>query len=574
LAFVLLAVLLFRKAWSAPGGTWIGLGGDPPLHMWFLRWTPWALGHGMNPLFTHHINAPDGVNLMWNTAEPLTALVMAPVTLLIGVIPAYNVVITLAVALSGWCFYLFIRRHVTHELAAVVGGLLYGFSPYMIGQALTHSNLVQAYIPPLLCIVAEDILVHQRRSSRASGALLGGLLAAQLFITEELVVYEVLALSVGALVLAASHWRDVRPRVPHVLRSLGAGVVVAALIVGGPLAFQFFGPRHPTHGVVFPPEALSADVLSFVVPSDLQQVRPSWSHSVTDKFSNSCCIDEQGSYVGLPLLVLLIVTAARAWRRDLVKVAAVVGVCFLVLALGPHLHVGGVSTSTSMPRKLFDHVRLLQSVQPVRLMLVAWLAAAALLAVFADAVLRRRHHAPMAVAGAAAGLLALVPVLPTFRFPATEANVPKFFTSAAVARVPRDSVVLVSPFARDPSTSEPMLWQAEARFRFRMPDGYILGPDANRTFITLPERTPLSEALAVPQRGEQAPPLTPELRQTYGYDLDRWGVTSVLVGRQLYEEDVRAFMTELLGRSPERVDGVWLWRHVDGRQVASAAGAG
>jgi hypothetical protein len=31
-------------------------------------------------------------------------------------------------------------------------------------------------------------------------------------------------------------------------------------------------------------------------------------------------------------------------------------------------------------------------------------------------------------------------------------------------------------------------------------------------------------------------------------------------------------MTELLGRGPERVDGVWLWRDVDGRQVASAAG--
>jgi hypothetical protein len=107
-----------------------------------------------------------------------------------------------------------------------------------------------------------------------------------------------------------------------------------------------------------------------------------------------------------------------------------------------------------------------------------------------------------------------------------------------------------------------------------MPDGYILGPDADRAFITLPERTPLSEALAVPQRGEQTPPLTPELRAAYGSDLIRWDVTSVIVGRQLYEDNVRAFVTELLGRPPQQVEGVWLWRGVDGRRVASAAAPG
>jgi hypothetical protein len=39
--------------------------------MWFLRWMPFALEHGYDLLVTHHLNYPDGVNLMWNTSLPL-----------------------------------------------------------------------------------------------------------------------------------------------------------------------------------------------------------------------------------------------------------------------------------------------------------------------------------------------------------------------------------------------------------------------------------------------------------------------------------------------------------------------
>jgi hypothetical protein len=568
--FVALAVALFRRAWAAPTDAWVGTPGDPALHMWFLKWTPWALTHGANPLFSKYIDLPDGVNMMWNTFEPLTALVVSPVTFLVGLVAAYNVVITMAVALSGWCFYLFVRRHTTHETAAVAGGLLYGFSPFVVSQALTHSNLVQVYLPPLLLIVAEEILVRQRRSYLVDGAFLGVLLAAQVFVSEELLVYEVLVLSLGALVLAIVHRDQVRERAPHVVRSVAAGAVVAVVLAGGPLAFQFFGPERVTHGAALPPEARSSDLLSFVVPTELQQVHPAWAKTVTDKFTDACCIDEWGSYMGAPLLGLLVVTTALAWRRDVVKLAAVVGAVFVVLSMGPHLHVGGLVTSTPMPYHLFEHVPVLHNVQPRRLMVVGWMAAATLLAVFVDAVMRRRRRPTVAVAGALALLVALVPLLPTFRFPATKVDLPPFFTSDAVVRlVPRDSVVLVAPFARDPSTSAPMLWQAEADFRYRMPDGYVLGPDADGAFTTLPDRTPLSEALQARQRGEPGPPFTPETRAAYAADLARWGVTIVIVGPHLNEANTTSFVTELLGRPPQRVGGVWLWRGVDAIEVAA-----
>src|SRR5919198_1024068 len=60
-----LAVLVFKTAWTAPGTKMIsGGGGDAGLLLWFLRWTPFAVARGMNPLFTDYINVPDGVNVM------------------------------------------------------------------------------------------------------------------------------------------------------------------------------------------------------------------------------------------------------------------------------------------------------------------------------------------------------------------------------------------------------------------------------------------------------------------------------------------------------------------------------
>ena len=560
--FVALTVLLFRRGWSGPTSRWIGAAGDPPTYMWFLKWTPWALGRGDNPLFTRHVNFPDGVNMMWNNFEPLVGLAASPFTFLFGIVFSYNVVLTLGVALSGWCAYLFLRRHTEHEAAAVIGGLLYGFSPFVMSHALTHLNLVQLYILPLMVMAAEEIVVHQRRPVWVSGGVLGVLVAAQLLIGEEYLVYEVFALAIGTLVLAAAHWREVRSRAPYVLRSVGAGVVVALLIAGGPLAYQFFGPGRATHGILHPIEALSADLLAFVVPTELQQVNPPWTKDVTSKFTDACCLEEQGSYLGVPLLLLLVVAATRWWGRDIVKVATVVGVIFLVLSMGPHLHIAGTVTPMSLPFRALQSVPVIGNIIPRRLVLLTWLGAGVLVALWADAVLRRGRHQVAAVAGGVALLVALVPLVPTLRYPATTAVVPDFFTSAAVERIPRDSVALVAPFSRDTNTSAPMLWQAEADYRYKMPEGYILGADEDGRFNFLPSASVISKAMEDIQNGGQAPALTADVRAQIERELAERRVESVIVGPLTQRAAMVAFFTELLDRPPERIAGVELWRDV------------
>ena len=89
------------------------------------RYTPLARP---DLLVSHHLNYPDGVNLMWNTSLPLPGLLLAPVTATWGPVLSFNLLV-LAYGLSAWCAYLAIRRFVPGHLAAAVGGLVYGFSP-------------------------------------------------------------------------------------------------------------------------------------------------------------------------------------------------------------------------------------------------------------------------------------------------------------------------------------------------------------------------------------------------------------------------------------------------------------
>jgi hypothetical protein len=228
--------------------------------------------------------------------------------------------------------------------------------------------------------------------------------------------------------------------------------------------------------------------------------------------------------------------------------------------MGPHLHIAGEVTSIPMPFRAFEELPLIGNVQPRRFMLVTWLMVAVLVAVFADSVLRAGRRGR--IAGAAALTVAMVPLVPTFEFPATGDTTPAFFTSAAVRRLPEGSSVLVAPFARDTSTSEPMLWQAEAGMRFKMPEGYILGPDRTGRFIFLPEASELSTAMQEIQRGAPVTELSPERRRVFLSDLAARDVRAVVVGPMYARDAMVEFMTALLGSRPEPVEGVELWTDV------------
>src|SRR5215468_1508141 len=73
---------------------------DPNFYTWSLRWWPYAIGHALNPLYSHQIAAPAGHSLAWVTTVPPLALLATPLTLLAGPLTALNVLAAIALPVS------------------------------------------------------------------------------------------------------------------------------------------------------------------------------------------------------------------------------------------------------------------------------------------------------------------------------------------------------------------------------------------------------------------------------------------------------------------------------------------
>jgi len=164
-----------------------------------------------------------------------------------------------------------------------------------------------------------------------------------------------------------------------------------------------------------------------------------------------------------------------------------------------------------------------------------------------------------AVLAVALGLLLPLPLA------AAPEAVPRWFT-AGTPGVARGETVLVLPYP-SPTVTAPMLWQASAGVRFAMPGGYFLAPDGHgsKAYVGGVQRP--SSALFT---ASAAVPVTPEVRAQLAEDLRGWGVQAVALGptaAPAEHDRLAALVTTLLGRAPEQVDGVLLWRDVPPPEV-------
>jgi hypothetical protein len=537
-----LAVLLFHGAWFSASPRMVGLATDPPIFAWYLRWAPFALQHGLDPLFTDYIHVPHGANLMSNTSILVPAVVMAPVTLLLGPVTAYNILSTAAVALSAWCAFLALRRCTRSVLGAGLGAALYGFGPYEVAQARGHPNLSIALFPPLLLLIADEMLVRQRRSRLALGAVLGLTVTAQLLISGELLLATAIAAAVGTLILALLNPRLVRERAPHALTVLGVAAAVAVPLCACPLWWLLLGPEHVS-GLLQGRGAFVSDLVAFVRPGQTAQIG----------FPPRAPQLDSEAYVGVPLLALaLVAVVALRRRRPAVLAAGLLAVAMAVLSMGPRLRIDGTVTGVHLPWRLVDHLPLVENVLPIRLMVFSYLMLGVIVAVTVGCLVaspRRwvRLLGPVAVAAT------LVPLLPLLDFPSLADDTPAFFTSTDLRRVPWGSTALVTPIYGEVT----MLWQAEAGLRFRMPEGGAFRPGP--AYNTAP--SPLVTALSAIQQGDRPPPasLTPQERAGDLRTLEEAHVSSVLVGPPGRDALVR-FLTLLLGRPPDATSGgVTMW---------------
>jgi hypothetical protein len=463
--------------------------GDPAQAVWYLAWVPYALAHGHNVLVTNWIDYPHGVNLSQNTSMPLLGLLAAPITELFGPVAAYTALLWLGLTASATAAYFVTLRFVRWWPAAALAGLLYGFSSYMAGQALGHLNLTFVPVPPVLLYVLYRICVDRSPAHWRWGVALGLLGVVQFFISPEVLVDTGIVALIALVLAAAAHARQLGTHLRRVASPLGWAALVAVPLLAYPAYLYLHGPEHftgsPWHGVTY-----AEDLLGSIVPSLNQRITPFGLAAVGTRLQAD--LAENGAYLGLPLLVLLVFLVVRYRRLGLVRLTAAVAVAAWLLSLGSRLTVDGHVTAVRLPFAVLEHLPVVDSILAGRFTLFVGLFAAWVLALGLDELrldlASKRQAVPAAVSWLVAGLalVALLPLLPRWPNPSVAVDSPDLFTSPALASVPAGSVMLTYPYPQYPA-NQAMLWQAQAAMRFKLLGGYALVPGAGGQATNQPE---------------------------------------------------------------------------------------
>ena len=554
--------------------------GDNGQEVWFLASTAHAIAHGQSPFFTNWINFPWGANLMDNTSMPLAGLIATPITLVFGPIVAYNVLFTLSFAGSAAAAFFAVRRYVSWGPAAFVGGLLYGFSPFMAGEGLGHLFLLLAPLPPLMFLCLDEIVVRQRHRWWAAGGVLGLLAGLQVFLSIEIFAIFALMATVGLALLVLVRAECLRSRWRHVAGALFAAFVVFVLMTAYPVYVMVLGPAHisgPTHPVKVV-AGLATDLLGVVLPGGNQHFNfglPAttnvWVHLVSRK-GWVADLGENGGYVGLPLLLFLFAGVVRFRRDRFVRFAAAMAFIALVFSLGSTLQVAGHSLGVPLPFRLLTKLPFLQDEIASRYSIAVWFFVALLTGAILDRARQAwrewssrhgeagessRHRSRMrrlviATSGAW-GVLLVLSLAPAWPYPWQQTLVPAWFTSPAVQAVPYGSTLLTYPMAHSPNTLADV-WQAIDGMRYRIPAGQ--GAFAHPTISTTEQVFDICLAGKVPK-------LTAKLVAKMRKDMHTFKVSTVVVPLLIgYSGCGSSVMGAVLG-SPATVQyGAYVWTGV------------
>src|SRR5215472_5823767 len=153
--YIAIALLFFGRAlWTGLTIAYVGDGPDPPQSIWFLGWWAHVLTERVNPFLTNSVWAPATYNLAWTTTMPLAGWLMYPVTRSLGPVAAYNLLCLICPAVVGWAAFV-LCRHVTRNFfAALFGGFIFGFSPYMVCKLLGDIDLAMVPMVPIAAYLA------------------------------------------------------------------------------------------------------------------------------------------------------------------------------------------------------------------------------------------------------------------------------------------------------------------------------------------------------------------------------------------------------------------------------------
>ena len=105
---------------------------------------------------------PSGYPLSFGEITPLHTFWGLPITLLVGEVASYNLLILISTVLSGFFTYLWLWTLTGNRAASVLGGLIFAFYPYRMARIAGHLPLVSTQGFPLFFLGAESFVEERK----------------------------------------------------------------------------------------------------------------------------------------------------------------------------------------------------------------------------------------------------------------------------------------------------------------------------------------------------------------------------------------------------------------------------
>jgi hypothetical protein len=341
------------------------------------------------PFSTDLLYYPTGVNLYFHTLNTFNGLLTLPIQLAAGLLPAYNTVVLFSFAVGGYGAYLLALQalrgewsgyadgsddggsvvpapgaasrhaHLWEWAAAFVAGLVYTFAPFHFAHLLGHMQVVALqWIPFYLLYLLRCVeTVHapsgtgRRLWIPGRDVRIAAFFLVMVGLCDWYYVFYCLVFTAGLLVFMVLRRRLGWAAVVDVAYTwlLFALTLTPVLVpmIREALSFRFMVPD-PAQT-----RSLSADLLAFVTP---QEMHPLWGKKAAEwstRFTSTT--SERMVFAGyVPVLLALIAVLPRrlfgSRQRHVPTISGSTGLWtlsllgFLLLSLGPVLHVAGQTT--------------------------------------------------------------------------------------------------------------------------------------------------------------------------------------------------------------------------------------
>jgi hypothetical protein len=317
--------------------------GDAWQTTWGFWWWREALFKlGTAPTFCPDLRHPQGIPMWFQTWDLPAALGTLPLWGIVPEVSVYNVAIFMSYPLAGLTMFLLAKElwgggpddEGRLPLGPFLAGALYTISTYHFGHALGHLHIVSMEWSPLYFL---GLVRTVKRPVPAKGGwkapVLGGV---GLALAATASFYHLMFCFVGTLVLFACWLWPERALFKSVAFWKRAGILVGTFLLltgwlyGGMLRAHLSEPYSGAHDPVW----FSADLQAFFLPNAASAWAGSfeaWRHWTGNNA-------ETAAYLGWVSLGLALFAALKLKATRPFFAVAVAG---FLLALGPHLHVGG-----------------------------------------------------------------------------------------------------------------------------------------------------------------------------------------------------------------------------------------